>query len=389
MNKNFHPDTIAIHGGQKNQGNKNFPIPDLVLNSAIPLESLEEGWEMLTKESIDNFAYQRYENPTVRILEEKFKEMEGSTYALAINSGMTACYLIFRALLTSGDHILSQHSLYHEISDQIIEDKVACGIDYTLIDEYSNGCFERNIQNNTKVIFVETPTNPTMKDVDLPALSHICRKHGIILVVDNTLLTHELQKPLSLGAHVAVYSTTKTINGHGDAMGGLITTNDNVIYKKIKQLRENTGQVLDPFSAWLTIRGMRTLRLRLNRHTENALKVIEFLQAHYPKLEVRYPLHSQNSLQNKVTHGGGVISIVFDNKDMGTEFIRNLKLLKIATTFGNLESLCYHFGTFTRPHRDLSKIGLPEGLVRLSIGIEDANDIIHDIDQSLKALWTE
>lgn len=381
-----HPDTLAVHAGQHGRGAQAFPIPSLVLNAAVLLDSVEQGWEMLTNETVDNIAYQRYANPTVSILEDKFAVMEGARLALAINSGMTACYLVFRALLKAGDHVVAQHSLYHEISDQLTVDKESCGVECSFISDYSVESFAAAFRPNTRLVFVESPTNPAMYDVDIPALAVACHRRGAILVVDNTLLTHEYQKPLDLGADLALYSTTKSINGHGDAMGAVISTNREDLYAPLKSLRDNTGMIIDPFSAWLTVRGLRTLRLRLERQSRHAQEVVAFLRANYPQYEVRYPADCPNSQQNQVSGMGGIVSVVLRNKEAGTQFIRSLKLFRIGTTFGNLESLTYHFGTFARPSRDITKIGIPLGLVRLSIGIEDIADIISDLRQALDAL---
>lgn len=205
--KKLGEDSKAVHIGQHNLGNRAFPVPGLWLNSAVLLNSVEEGWEMLTNETKENFAYQRYSNPTVKILEEKFSLIEGADFALATNSGMTACYIVFRTFLNSGDHIVAQHSIYHEISDQIKYDLDNCNVSYTFINEYSTESFAKVIRKETKVIFIESPTNPSMLDVDISALAELCKANNIILAVDNTFLTPLGQKPLELGADLAIYST--------------------------------------------------------------------------------------------------------------------------------------------------------------------------------------
>jgi len=296
---------------------------------------------------------------------------------------MSACYLVFRCFLKSGDHILTQHGLYHEISDQIIADKGDFGVDYSLIEDHSIENFEKSIRKNTKLIFVESPTNPVMFDVDIQGLAKLCNEKGVILIVDNTFLTQEYQKPLELGAHLTLYSTTKSINGHGDAMGGIISTHDINLYNQLRRYRDNTGLIMDPFSAWLTIRGLKTIRLRLEKQSENAKAVVAFLRRNYPQYKVLYPEDCQYAKKNQTTGTGGIVSLVLHSKEQGTAFMNHLSLFKIGTTFGNLESLCYHFATFTRPSRDISKIGLPQGLVRLSIGIENVEDIIDDIKNAL------
>src|SRR5262245_949581 len=191
---------------------------------------------------------------------------------------MTACYAIFRALTVAGDHIVTQHALYHEISDQLFTDVRSCGVDVTFIRDYSVETFVAAMTEHTKLVFVETPTNPVLLDVPISELAKACRDRGVILVVDNTLLTPIYQQPLKLGADVTVYSTTKNINGHGDAMGGLISTNNGEIFRRLSTHREYTGTILDPLSAWLTLRGLRTLPLRLERHSANAATVIRLLR---------------------------------------------------------------------------------------------------------------
>lgn len=377
-------DTNTVRGGQNLRKPLEFPVPNLVLNSAILLKSVEDGWKMFTNEKVDNIAYQRYANPTVVTLERKFRSIEESRYSLAVNSGMTACFLVFRTILSSGDHIVTQHSLYHEISDQIKIDRKSSGIECTFLKNYSIENFEKALKPNTKMLFVETPTNPVMYDVDIPSLAKICRSRKIIFVVDNTLLTPIYQKPLEKGADITLYSTTKAINGHGDSMGGIISTNKVAIYKKLKAFRDNTGLIIDPFSAWITIRGMRTLSLRLEKHSQNTIAVINFLKRKYPQYKINYPTFCPNSKKNGVIGGGGILSLELKSKEMGLLFIRSLKFIRIGTTFGNLESLSYHFGGFARPSRDITKIGIPLGLVRLSIGIENVEDIILDIDRALK-----
>jgi len=377
--------TLAIHAGQSVE-DRTLPSPPLSLGAATPLRSIEEGWAMLTNETTQNVAYQRYDNPTVSVLENKFALMEGANFALAVNSGMTACYLTFRALLKAGDHVISQHSLYHEISDQLAFDRIGCNVDFTLLEDYSTESFGRAIKPNTKMVFVETPTNPVMLDVNLPQLSSLCKERGVLLVVDNTLMTPCCQRPLDLGADVAVYSTTKNVSA-GLALGGIVTTNDKDLYVSLRALKENTGLGLDPFSAYMTLNNLRTLPLRMERHGQNALELAKFMKRRYPRLPFMHPLLTPNAQTNKLTGSSGVVTITFPEKEMGTRFVRSLKLFSLATTFGNMESLVYHFGTFTRPHRNLDNIGLPYGLVRLSVGLEDIDAIVGDIDRAVAPIY--
>ncbi|WP_460305858.1 trans-sulfuration enzyme family protein [Actinocorallia aurea] len=378
------PHTLAVHAGQS--APEDLPSPPLSVTAAIPLESVEHGWEQLTRETVPNTAYQRYANRTVGVLEEKFARLEGAEHCLAFNSGMSACYATFRALTAAGDHIVTQHALYHEISDQFLTDVRACGVDVTFVTDYSVESFTAAMTERTRLVFVETPTNPVLLDVPIGKLAEACHERGVILVVDNTLLTPVYQQPLRLGADVTVYSTTKNINGHGDAMGGMVCSDDSAIAQRLATHREYTGSILDPFSAWLTLRGMRTLPLRLDRHSTNASTVVELLRRHYPRYPVATVLDTPQARTNQIAGATGVFALTLPSREHGTEFLRRLRLVRIATTFGNLESLAYHFGTFARPTRDLSKIGLDYGLVRISVGIEDPHDVFTDIATALDAM---
>ncbi len=376
--------TIAVHGGQSEI--ENLPAPPISVRAAIPLESIEQGWEQLTHDEVANTAYQRYSNHTVAVLEDKFSQLEGADHCLAFNSGMTACYAIFRSLTEVGDHIVTQHAIYHEISDLLSYGVKPSGVDVTFVDGDSVKDFVTAITDRTKLVFVESPTNPVLSDVPIRELSHACREREVILVVDNTLLTPLYQNPLRLGAALTLYSTTKTINGHGDVMGGVVCTNDIRLFRRLSAYRDLTGTILDPFSAWLTIRGLRTLPLRLERHSVNTEFVVGLIRANFGKFPVRTAKDADHFIENNITGVPGVVSLTLPSAACGTEFLRNLRLLRVATTFGNLESLAYHFGTFTRKSRDLSDLGIGYGLVRLSIGIEDPVQIYRDIASALSAV---
>ncbi|WP_211445251.1 trans-sulfuration enzyme family protein [Collimonas humicola] len=380
------PATKAIHLGQHEVGLDQFPVPPLVSNSAMLLNSAEEGLEMLSNVDVENFAYQRYANPTVSILETKFRSIEQCAHSMAVNSGMTACLLVFRTLLKAGDHIIVPHSIFYEIVDQLDYEVKNRGIEISIIREYETDVFETAIRKNTKMIFIEAPTNPAFLDINIRALAKLCEKYSILLVVDNTFLSPVCQKPLSLGAVITLYSITKHINGHGDVIGGMISTNDADIFKALKHNRNNTGLILDPFSAWLTIRGLRTLPLRLQKHAENALAITRMIDEEFPELEWRGVWSTNSAKSNGIDTAchTGLIALVFPSKEAGMVFVRHLRLIRIGTTFGNIESLCYHYGGFAREATiDLEQIGIPYGLVRISVGLEDVEDIKTDMRQAL------
>lgn len=378
--------TKAIHSGQHEVGLGQFPVPALVCNSAILLNSIEEGREMLGNAEGENFAYQRYANPTVSVLEAKFRALEGCAYSLAVNSGMTACLLVFRALLNAGDHVIVPHSIFYEVIDQLEYEASNRGIGLSVIEDYAVAVFEAAIRPDTKMIFIEAPTNPAFLDINIADLAQLCQNHNILLVVDNTFLTPACQKPLALGAAVTVYSTTKHINGHGDAMGGMISTNAPDLLKALKYHRDSAGLIMDPFSAWLTVRGLRTLLLRLNKHTENAQAVIAMLRDEFAQLAWRAVWSTNSAQANGVAPSlhTGLIAIVFPSREAGTAFVGHLQLIRTGTTFGNIESLCYHYGSFAKQgSTDLERIGVPDGLVRISVGLEDSQDINADIRRAL------
>lgn len=377
--------TNLLHHNDDAYELRSSPVPPLVLNSMIPLRSVEEGWQMLTHESIDNIAYQRYENPTTLTLKKNLKVLSGAKYSLAVNSGMTAAYTVLRALLRSGNHVVAEHSMYHEITDQLSDDS-DIGISYDLFYGTTLHEFQELINENTVMFIFETPTNPTMRDYDLQPIIDYCKTKKIMVVCDNSMLTPVYFKSLDLNADIEFYSLTKHLNGHGDALGGAICTNSEKLHDKLQNLVYNSGLTIDPFSAWLIIRGMKTCYIRMQAQSENAMYIIDKLNEEYPQLEIKYPGFSESYESNGYLSGGSIFSIILPTKEMGTAFIDNTSLIKLGTTFGNIESLCYHFSTFTRQTRDTDKIGLPKGLVRLSIGLENKEDIASEIISILKKI---
>jgi len=381
------PATQAVHLGQHERGAEHFPVPPLICNSAVLLDSIEQGRAMLGNPGVENFVYQRYANPTVSTLEAKFRAIEQCAYSLALNSGMTACLLVFRALLKAGDHVIVPHSLFYEIIEQLQYEASSRALELTIIDDYSLSGFTAALRPNTRMVFIEAPTNPAFLDIHIAPLAQRCIDNGALLVVDNTFLTPVCQKPLKLGAAVTLYSLTKHLNGHGDVMGGMISTNHAELYTALKHQRDSTGLILDPFSAWLTIRGLRTLPLRLEKHTQNALGIARMLGAEFPALEWRAVWTTASASANGIDPAlhTGLIALVLPSRAMGMSFVRHLRLIRLGTTFGNLESLCYHYGSFAREGSDhLHRIGVPEGLVRISVGLEDVEDIKADIRAALR-----
>lgn len=382
------PSSRAIHLGQHEEGPTQFPVPSLVTQSARLLESFDEGRALLRGERGPNIAYQRYANPTTLVLEAKFRALERCQYSLAVNSGMTASLMALRALLGTGDHVMMLDHAFYETREQLTREAASRGIRVSWIRGSMPDAFEAAYDPSTRLVYVETPTNPTLRDVDLRALSAWCNSRRCLLVVDNTMLTPLGQNPLSLGADLTLYSLTKHLNGHGDMVGGMICTHRADLYDTLKAFRDIDGLTLDPFSAWLAIRGLRTLPVRLRRHASNALAVTQMLTREYPGLAWGSVWTTPHARQNGVSLqlNTGVIFIDFRDRSIAMRFVSALRLIRLAPTFGNLESLCYcHAGFADANDRAFDALGIPAGLVRVSIGLEDVSDLLADIRQALDA----
>ncbi|MGU8077161.1 trans-sulfuration enzyme family protein [Burkholderia pyrrocinia] len=386
------PSSRAIHLGQHEEGPAMFPVPPLVTHAARLLESFEDGRAMLRGEEGPNIAYQRYANPTTLVLEAKFRALEQCRHSLAVNSGMTASLMVFRALLEAGDHVMMLDQAFYETREQLSREAASRALRVTWIRDASPEALEAAYDSAARLVYIETPTNPTLRDVDLPAVAAWCASRNCLLVVDNTVLTPLGQNPLSLGAHLTLYSLTKHLNGHGDMVGGMICTHRPELYDKLKSLRDIDGLTLDPFSAWLAIRGLRTLSVRLQRHASNALAVTQMLTREYPGISWGSVWTTPYARRNGVSFqlNTGLMFIDLHDRSTAMRFVSALKLIRLAPTFGNLESLCYCHGGFAdADDRAFDALAIPVGLVRLSIGLEDVSDLLSDIRQALDECgWT-
>lgn len=360
--------------------------PPIELGTAQLFGSLEEGRQVLTVAPGENQAYRRHGNATVHLLEQSFSRIEQDAKCLAVGSGMSACLLVFSALLRSGDHVILLRSSFYEIGEQLQHMEASVGIMVSRVPGASLAAIIAAIEPHTRMIFVETPTNPTLATLNLRALVGECRSRGILLVVDNTMLTPLGQDVLGLGADISVYSLSKHINGHGDVVGGMVCTHDAALYKVLAGWRACSGMILDPFNAWLTLRGMRSLGIRLLRHADNASRVAMMLSKCHPWLAWSAVWSGPDAGANGIdpTCHTGMMALHFDTASQAACFVDALQWISIGPTFGNLESLVYHYGGIHRgPDDDLAQIEIHPGLVRLSVGIEGAPDLIADIDQAL------
>ena len=297
-------------------------------------------------------------------------------------------------LLSSGDHVVCCDDVYggtHRLFQQV---KTRAGLQFDFVDLTEKGNLEKALKENTKMVWVESPTNPLLKMIDIAAVSAVAKERKILTVVDNTFMSPYFQQPLNLGADLVVHSTTKYLNGHSDVIGGALLLNDNFLYERLKFLQNAIGAVPGPFDCWLVLRGIKTLGVRMRQHEANAMKIARFLDSHEAVTKVIYPglpTHPQHDLAARQMSGyGGMISCELDEHVEATQFIHALKLFTCAESLGGVESLVEYPALMTHaslPKEHREKLGISERLVRLSVGIEDGNDLVADLDQALIAAW--
>ena len=336
------------------------------------------------------FDYTRSANPTRQLLEENLAAIEGGKYGICFSSGMSAVDSCMK-LLKSGDHVICSDDVYGGVSRHFDNILVRYGLEFTYVNTSEPEKVKAAIQPNTKMLWVETPTNPLLKVTDLEAMAKIAKEHDLFYGVDSTFATPVFLRPLEFGADIVMHSTTKYISGHNQLIGGIVITNREDIYEEMKYVQKTIGAVPSPFDCWLTLLGIKTLSLRMHRHCENAQAIAEFLEAHNKVEKVTYPglpSHSQHNIAKAQMDGfSGMISMELKGGiPSGTLLMNGLQLCSLAESLGAVETMITHPATMT--HADVPKDerlarGLTDGLVRLSVGIEDKDDIIADLNQAL------
>lgn len=321
------------------------------------------------------YDYSRLQNPTREELEKTIAILDNANYGFAFSSGMAAVSTVAK-LFKSGDHLIISDDLYGGVYRLFEEIYSNFGIETTYVDITNINDVNENIKTNTKAIFFETPTNPMLKIADIEKLSKVAKTHNVLTIVDNTLLTPYLQKPLDLGADIALYSATKFLAGHNDTLSGLITTNDVDIAEKLKLIQKSEGAVLSPFDSWLVLRGMKTLSVRMDRQINNAIEIEKFLSDH-PAVQ-------------KVNFAGEGAVLSFSVKDAGIveKVLKNIKLIYFAESLGGCETLITYPSVQTHnaiPEEIRIRLGVDDKLLRLSVGIENVDDIIADLKQALES----
>jgi cystathionine gamma-lyase len=336
------------------------------------------------------FDYSRTINPTRLALERQLASLEGARFGSAFASGMAATTAVL-GLLSSGDHVVVTDDLYggtYRLFARVLERH---GLEFSYVDMSDLGAVRAAIRPNTKLCWVETPTNPLLKIVDIAAVAAL-RRDSQIVAVDNTFATPYFQQPLALNAQIVVHSTTKYIGGHSDVVGGIAITDDPELHEQIKFQQNAAGAVPGPHDAWLTMRGAKTLALRMREHAHNAQIVAEFLESREDVARVYYPglrSHAQYELAKRQMSGfGGMLSIVIDDAERALDFASRLKYFSLAESLGGVESLISHPGRMTHgsiPKEERERRGVHDGLLRLSVGIEDIADLLDDLREALDA----
>ena len=374
--------TKVIHGGQIKEKGYGAVMPPIYQTSTYAQSEpgVHEGYE-----------YSRTQNPTRHALENSIASLENAKYGLAFSSGLSAIDAILK-LFEPGDEIISTHDLYggsYRLFNKIYK---KYGLNFIFEDLKDLEKVEKLITTKTKLIWVETPTNPMINVIDIAAISEICKKNNILLGVDNTFSTPYLQRPLDLGADIVMHSGTKYLAGHSDVIIGLIALNDEKIAENLFFIQNSSGAICGPMDAFLTLRGIKTLHVRMDRHCSNGEKVFEYLKQckkvekiYWPGLE-SHPNHLVAKKQMKKF--GGMISFTFSGNMYSdvVKFTEKLKVFTLAESLGGVESLVNHPATMTHasmPKKDRERNGITESLIRLSVGIEDSADLINDLDKAI------
>ncbi|OFX40907.1 MAG: methionine gamma-lyase [Bacteroidetes bacterium GWA2_32_17] len=382
--------TKLIHAGNIHDQFGSAIVP-IYQTSTFSFESSEEGAKCFAGES-DGYIYTRIGNPTINALERQIAALENGFGAIAVSSGMAAATTIYLSLLSTGDHIVSTDAIYGPARGVMEKQFIRFGFQSTYINTTNIETIEKAIRRNTKVIYIETPANPTMEITDLKAVAEIASKHGCLLVVDNTFCSPYLQNPLDLGADIVFHSMTKFINGHADVVAGIIITKDKTVYSQLRTMMIHLGCNMDPHQAFLVLRGLKTLSVRIDRAQENALKIAEFLEKHPKVAWLKYPglkSHPQYKLGKQQMKGNGsMISFGLKTGFEGAKkLMNNVHLALLAVSLGGIETLIQHPASMTHAKvskDDKQKAGITDDLIRFSVGIEDAKDIIEDLKQGLE-----
>lgn len=393
-NKSYRFDTMSIHAGGEGKNPKNALNPPIFQTSTFVFENIEHVEKVMSFES-DDYVYTRGNNPTLRLFENRMASLEEGNGAVAFASGMAAISSVLFSFLKPGDKVLTNKTIYGSSYNVVTKVLPQYNISYKIGDLSNYEELEELIDNDTKVIYFETPSNPNLALIDIKRVVEIAKKKNVKVVIDNTFATPYFQKPLTLGADVVVHSATKYICGHGDVVGGVAVSKDANYIQELKfDYMCEFGGVMSPFNAWLLLRGLKTLGVRMRQHEKNAFEVARFLENHPKVKEVMYPgLESfkGHSIAKEQMNGfGAMISFEVDGDlEDAKKVVNSVKLAQLAVSLGDCETLIELPAAMTHrgyPKEELAKFGLTESMIRISVGLEDARDIIEDLDNALSAI---
>ncbi|MBL8149789.1 MAG: cystathionine gamma-synthase [Blastocatellia bacterium] len=383
MKENSGIATLAIHAGQEPDPATGAIITPIYQTSTYVQEGVGQH---------KGFEYARTQNPTRLALERNLAALEAGKAAYCFSSGMSAIHTVLM-LISSGDHCIVSDTTYggtFRLFDKVLKN---FGLEFSYVNTSSVEAVKDAIKPNTKMVFIETPTNPIMALTDIAAVAQICKESKLKLVVDNTFASPYLQQPIKLGADIVVHSTTKYLNGHSDSVGGVVVVDDLNVGERIAFLQNAAGAILSPFDSWLVLRGTKTLAARMQQHDKNGREVANFLVEHRKVEKVFYPglsTHPHYELACRQMKGfGAMISFETGSYKKAVSFLETVKLCSLAESLGGVETLVCHPASMTHasiPAQERSRLGITEGLVRISVGIENVEDIIDDIDQALELL---
>lgn len=372
--------TTAIHAG-------NEPDPATGAVSVPIYQTSTYAQEGLGRHK--GFEYARTQNPTRLALETNIAALEGAKFGYAFASGMSAIDAVLK-LVKGGEHVILGDNTYGGTYRLFSKVLANYGVEHTLVDTSDVTNIEQAFKPNTKMVFVETPTNPVMTVTDLKAVSDVAHAHGAKVVCDNTFMSPYLQRPIEFGVDIVVHSTTKYLNGHSDSVGGFVALNDEADAEWIKFIQNSVGAILSPFDSFLVLRGTKTLAVRMEAHDKNGRQIAAFLEEHPKVKKVYYPglaSHPQHEIAKKQQRGfGGMVAFETGSLDNAKNVLERVKLCTLGESLGGVESLISHPATMTHasvPAEKREKLGITDGLVRVSVGIEDVEDILADLDQAL------
>lgn len=390
--KKYGKDTLAVHGNDHGFHPDRALSPPIFQTSTFAFESLEQVEKVMSFKS-DDYVYTRGNNPTLRLFENKMAALEGGKAAVAFGSGMGAVSGALMGLLEAGDHLIIHQVVYGSSFTFCTHFLKRYGVECTVVDMTNLEAVKEAIQENTKVIYFETPANPSLDILDIKRIVAIANDHGCKVVVDNTFSSPYFQQPLALGVDIVLHSCTKYISGHGDVVGGVVIASDEALAHKIKfDVMCETGSVMSPFDAWLLLRGLKTLGVRMREIEKNAKKIALFLAEHPRVTDVKYPgltSHPQHDIACEQMSGfGGIITFEIDgDEDVARRAVESLKLFTLAVSLGDCDSLVEIPAMMTHigySESELQTLGLSKKRIRLSVGIENVEDLIDDLSDALE-----